>query len=165
MMKMISIRLALLFVILVGAISCRQDSVRRLEFTPGWSMLPEEELKKEPDPDPVEPLGPPEPDYVPVHREWREIPSSAYIFGVPSKQTIAKWKKQFEKANDADSVWFNDFRCCEGMERWLAANDLIELWFGPHRVSGQDDARTLWRLLQYDPDLEEMPSSKGGTEI
>lgn len=155
----ISIRLALAFVILVGAISCRQDSVRRLEFTPGWSVLSEEDLKKEPDP--VEPLGPPVPDYVPVRREWKEIPGSAYIFGIPGDQTIAKWKKQFEKANDADSVWFNDFQRCEGMERWLAANDLIELWFGPNRISGQDDTRTLWRLLQYDPYLEEMPYSKG----
>ena len=53
-MKKISFRIALVFVILVGAISCRQNSVRRLEFTPGWSMLPEEELKKEPESD--EPL-------------------------------------------------------------------------------------------------------------
>lgn len=124
---------------------------------PGRSILSEERQMHEL----FEPLGPPEPDYVPVYREWREIPSSAYTFGVPSDQMIEKWKKQFEEANDADSVWFNDFRRCEGLERWLAVNDLIELWYGPRRVSSQDDARTLWRLLQYDPDLEQTPLSRG----
>lgn len=151
--------LMLVTMLLLCIVSCRQSSVQRLEFTPGWSMMSEEDLNN--DQEPEEPLGPPVPDYVPVYREWRDIPSSAYTFGIPSDQTIEKWKKQFEKANDADSVWFNDFRRCEGMERWLAVNDLIELWYGPRRVFGQDDARTLWRLLQYDPNLEKMPGSRG----
>lgn len=122
-------------------------------------MSEEDQEKKQ---EPEGPLGPPEPDYVPVRREWREIPSSSCTFGIPSNQSIAKWEKQFEKANDTDSVWFYDLRRFKEMERWLAVNDLIELWYGPRRVSDRDDARTLWRLLQYDAALDQMPCSRGG---
>lgn len=139
----------------------RVDQSESKKFTPGWSMKSEENIKQKPEQKPGEPLGQTDPDYVPVRRQWREIPASAYPFDVPSNQAIAKWREQFEKANDADSVWFNDYQRCGGMERWLTVNDFIELWYGPNRPSGQDDARTLWRLLQYDPDLEQMPNSRG----
>ena len=139
----------------------RVDQSESKKFTPGWSMKSEENIKKKPEQKPGEPLGQTDPEYVAVRRQWREIPASAYPFDVPSNQAIAKWREQFEKANDADSVWFNDYQRCGGMERWLTVNDFIELWYGPNRPSGQDDARTLWRLLQYDPDLEQMPNARG----
>ena len=145
--------------VLLAASGCQRSkpvvSVQQLDFTPGWSMLQKPVLTV---PDDVELLGPPCPEYIHVHREWKDLPNSVFPFGAPSKKMVEKWKRQFETANDADSVWFNDFRNCRGSERWFAVNDLIELNCGPD--ADEDDPRTLWRLLQYYSGYKEVPSTK-----
>lgn len=106
------------------------------------------------------------PEYIAVSHQWKELEDWAYLFEVPSPNDISRWKKEFEKANATDSVWYADYEHIPGEGHWVAVNDFIELWHGPLCESFKtDDNRTLWRLLQYSPGTEYMQYAKGFTRI
>ena len=85
---------------------------------------------------------------IPVSRVWREIAPSAFIGEAPSKEEIAQWRNDFEKANPMDSVEVYDLNYYKGVEQYLCVRDFIEVFYGPEHDMTHD-RRTQWRLLQY----------------
>lgn len=146
----ILIVLTILFIICGG---CKQRGPKKLSYTPGRMVLPDsiplliqgEEQDSEDD----------GPDYVSVPHQWKDLDDSVFLSTVPSQKTIEKWKREFEAANPADSVWKPDITRFEDAEHYLAVTDFIELW---HQVAADIDlSQTEWRLLQWDPDPTSIP--------
>ena len=102
------------------------------------------------------------PDYIYVTHQWKDLDESVYPFGASDGHQVAKWKSEFEKANAPDSVWRDDFLHVPGEDHWMAVYDFVGLWHGQYRESfKQDDDRTVWRLLQYSPEADRVPSLVG----
>ena len=115
------------------------------EREPGWSVLAGEETSETAIN--AEEEGP---DIVPISRRWIEIDPAAYIGKAPTAGEIAKWKREFEKANDADSVWVMELNRHKSPEQLMCVTDLIELLHGPMCEDfKKNDMRIQWRLLQY----------------
>ena len=91
-----------------------------------------------------------------VNREWRTIDKSDYYGRIPNNTEVERWKHQFELVNpvkgidELDLAGFKDYNQC------VAALDLIGIFSNENRF-GHRDERTLWRLLQYDPNYDIMP--------
>ena len=100
-------------------------------------------------------------EYIRVTHRWKDPDLSCFIGRRPSEAEIDKWKEQFEQANPKDSVWRTEFRYCRDENRYMAVHDFIELSYSYNsRDVPQDDRRTQWRLLQYDPDPERRPAGE-----
>ena len=142
--------LAILFIV-CG--SCKQRRPKKLSYTPGWMVLPDSiPLLIQDEEQDTEDEGS---DYVSVPHHWKNLDDSVFLSSVPSPMTIEKWKKEFESANPADSVWKTDITRFEDEAHYLAVTDFIELW---HSVAADIDvSQTEWRLLQWDPDPTSMP--------
>ena len=100
-------------------------------------------------------------EYIRVTRRWKDPDLSCFIGRRPLETEIDKWKGEFERANPNDSVWRTEFRYCRDENHYMAVHDFIELSY--NYKSGdipQDDRRTQWRLLQYDPDPERRPAGE-----
>ena len=112
---------------------------------PGWSVLASEETSETATS--TEEEGP---DIVPISHRWIEIDPAAYIGKAPTAGEIAKWEREFEKANDADSVWVVELNRHKSPEQLMCVTDLIELLHGPMCEDfKKNDMRIQWRLLQY----------------
>lgn len=91
-----------------------------------------------------------------VIHEWRTIDKSDYYGRFPDNTEVERWKLQFELVNPVKSIdelelaGFKDYNQC------VAALDLIGIFSNENRF-GHSDERTLWRLLQYDPNYDIMP--------
>ena len=138
---------ALILLFLVVSCGQRQAKKTAAAFagrTPGWSVIIADSLETAPAPSEEEP------DYIRVSRTWSEIPDEAFIRKAPSEKEIAKWKKEFEKVNPADSVWAIELHLYKNVEQYICNWDFIELLHGRYfEEFSEDDRRTEWRLLQY----------------
>lgn len=89
-------------------------------------------------------------DYVLVSHKWKDIDLSAFVGRRPTPAEITKWEAEFEKANGRDTVWLQEVLYCDNIHRYLALNDLIELFYGQYNDDFKDDdRRTQWRILQF----------------
>lgn len=92
-----------------------------------------------------------------IHK-WRTIDKSDYYGRIPDNTEVERWKHQFELVNPVKSIdelvfaGFKDYNQC------VAALDLIGILSNENRF-GHSDERTLWRLLQYDQNYDNMPRS------
>ena len=98
-------------------------------------------------------------EYIHVTHKWKGLDLSGFIGQQPSEAEIEQWKMQFEEANMADSVWRVEFHYCQSEDHYMAVHDFIELSYSHKSMDiPQDDRRTQWRLLQYDPDPARRPA-------
>ena len=89
-------------------------------------------------------------------REWRTINKSDYYGRIPDNTEVERWKHQFELVNPVKSIDELDLAGFKDYSQCVAALDLIGIFSNENRF-GHSDERTLWRLLQYDPDYDNMP--------
>ena len=89
-------------------------------------------------------------------REWRKIDKTAYYGRIPDAAEISRWKRQFELANPIKEIDESVLAGFKDMNQCVAVLDLTGTALDEKRF-GHRDERTLWRLLQYDPDYDNMP--------
>ncbi len=93
-----------------------------------------------------------------VIREWRTIDESDYYGRIPDNTEVERWKLQFELVNPIKSIDELDLAGFKGYNQCVAALDLIGIFSNENRF-GHSDERTLWRLLQYDQNYDNMSRS------
>lgn len=126
---------------------------------PGWSVMIDSPEDKTVTPETTDEDNT-IPDDIPVIREWKDFDLTLSLGKTPSTEEIAQWKRDFESANSADSVWYVDLGRFKDMNHYVAVQDFIELLHGPKCEKYSDnDRRLLWRLDQYDPLIEQKPQS------
>lgn len=91
-----------------------------------------------------------------VNREWRTIDKSDYYGRIPNNTEVERWKHQFELVNPVKSIDELDLAGFKDYNQCVAALDLIGIISNENRF-GHSDERTLWRLLQYDPNYDILP--------
>lgn len=150
-MKRIALVLIVLSLISCGHKKGKSNTVTPLvpeqvsEQAPGWSVIVDEETSEAQANPEEESLND-----VPISHRWIDVPASAYIGQAPAAAQIAKWKAEFEKVNDIDSVWVVELKRHKSPEQLMCVTDLIEFLHGPMCENfKQNDMRIQWRLLQY----------------
>lgn len=93
-----------------------------------------------------------------VIREWRTIDESDYYGRIPDNTEVERWKLQFELVNPIKSIDELDLAGFKDYNQCVAALDLIGIFSNENRF-GHSDERTLWRLLQYDQNYDNMSRS------
>lgn len=100
---------------------------------------------------------------VPVSHKWKERNLDVFIGPKPTTAEIEEWKTTFERVNPEDSVWVTLFNYFHGESHYMAAHDLIELFFSyKSKDISWDDRWIQWRLLQFDPEPDRMPADVFG---
>ena len=86
---------------------------------------------------------------IPISHCWRDLQEKDYLFGIPSPDSIASWKKLCEERNPSSTA---DLYYLKGeyqsINQYVTYSDLVELWYNSDSRKLNDDL-TLWRLTQY----------------
>ena len=102
-----------------------------------------------------------ETDAVHLIRHWKDLDSSVFRGKVPSREQIEKWKRAFEMANPKDTAWRFEVAYFKDKDHYQAVRDFIEIWHGQDAPE-EDEERTEWRILQWDPGFDDMPGAGAG---
>lgn len=139
-------------------LSCGQRNARKNADSgvpPGWSVGTSTEAER------IMSGEEEETDAVHLIRHWKDLDSSVFRGKVPSREQIEKWKRAFEMANPKDTAWRFEVAYFKDKDHYQAVRDFIEIWHSQN-APDDDDERTEWRLLQWDPRFDDMPGSEAG---
>ena len=84
--------------------------------------------------------------------KWRDADSIPYLFGKPSKDNIAEYRRRFDSLHLTERYGFYDrIEYFRDIPHIMAVNDFVTLWFATETPYQDDLDMILWRINEYYP--------------
>ena len=84
--------------------------------------------------------------------KWRDADSIPYLFGKPSKDNIAEYRRRFDSLHLTERYGFYDrIEYFRDIPHITAVNDFVTLWFATETPYQDDLDMILWRINEYYP--------------